>query len=142
MEEQKQKIKKIGRGPSTDPVIYRITVSFTVSTFPRFLKLFERSRMKKKSDFINCCIFEKTIKYQSVDKSAMDICIELNKINTQIRAIGVNYNQVTKALKTNFSERKALVLLFKLEQATLKLTVLCQKIVDLTEKYKARWSQE
>lgn len=142
MDIPKRKQKKIGRGPSPDPVIQRISVSFTSSSYPRFLSLFERSKMKKKSDFIVCCILNKPVRYQSVDKSAMDICTKLTEINAQIRSIGINYNQITKALKVNFSEKKALSMLFKVEQATLKLGILSQRIIQITEKYREKWSQE
>lgn len=142
MDISKRKQKQPGRGPSSDPVIQRISVSFTESNYSRFLTLFERSKMKNKSDFINHCIFGKPVKYQAVDKSAMDICVKLTEINAQIRSVGVNYNQLTKAIKTNFSEKRALALLFKVEQATIKLTILNHRIIEITEKYKERWLQE
>lgn len=36
----------------------------------------------------------------------------------QMRSIGVNYNQVTKAIHVNFNERRAVALLARLEQYT------------------------
>ena len=53
-----------------------------------------------------------------VDKSAVEYCARLTEFYAQFRAVAVNYNQVVKALNSNFSEKKALAFLYKLEKAT------------------------
>ena len=60
----------------------------------------------------------------------------------QFRAIGVNYNQVVKALNSNFSEKKALAFLYKLEKATIDLVDLQKKIVTLTNDLKQKISND
>ena len=54
-----------------------------------------------------------------VDKSAVEYCARLTEFYAQFRAVAVNYNQVVKALHSNFSEKKALAFLYKLERATM-----------------------
>ena len=56
----------------------------------------------------------------------------------QFRAIGVNYNQVVKHLKSTFTEKKALAFLYKLEKATRELVGFQQKIVELTEEFEEK----
>ena len=63
----------------------------------------------------------------------------LNEFYAQFRAIAVNYNQVVKALNSNFSEKKALAFLYKLEKATTELSLLNRQVIDLTNECKELW---
>jgi hypothetical protein len=56
----------------------------------------------------------------------------------QFRAIGTNYNQVVKALNTNFAEKKALAFLYKLEKITIDLVHLQHQIIALTNELKQK----
>jgi hypothetical protein len=73
------------------------------------------------------------------DKAAMDYYMRLTTFHSQFRAIGVNYNQVVKHLKTTFMEKAALAMLYKLEKATIELVVINKRIVDLTEEFKEKY---
>lgn len=53
----------------------------------------------------------------------------------QFRAIGTNYNQIVKALNSNFTEKKALAYLYKLEQTTIELIQLNRQIIALTTEF-------
>ena len=53
--------------------------------------------------------------------------------------VTVNYNQVVKALHSNFSEKKALAFLYKLEKATTELSMLNRQVIDLTNECKELW---
>jgi hypothetical protein len=77
-----------------------------------------------------------------VDKATMDYYIRLTNLYHQFQAIGNNYNQTVKALKTNFSEKRALALLYKLEKATLELILLSKQIIALTREYERKWLQK
>jgi hypothetical protein len=74
-----------------------------------------------------------------IDKAAMDYYMRLTTFHAQFRAIGVNYNQITKALKSTFTEKKALAFLYKLEQATKELAAFQQKIEDLTAEFERKY---
>ena len=60
----------------------------------------------------------------------------------QMRAVGTNYNQVVKELRLHFSEKKAMALLYKLEQHTVELVKLSRRIVELSREMEAKWSQK
>lgn len=49
------------------------------------------------------------------------------------------HNQVVKALNSNFSEKKALAFLYKLEKATTELAVLNRQVIDLTNECRELW---
>lgn len=55
--------------------------------------------------------------------------------------IGNNYNQVVKELRCHFSEKKAMALLYKLENCTREQVSRTREIVELTRKFEERWSQ-
>ena len=59
-----------------------------------------------------------------------------------MRAIGVNYNQVTKAIHTNFNERRAVALLAKLVQYTDELQGLNRQIIRLTQEFERKCTTE
>jgi hypothetical protein len=77
-----------------------------------------------------------------IDKGTVDYYMRLTSFYSQFRAIGVNYNQVTKALKNTFTEKKALAFLFQLEKATFELVTINKQIMDLTKEFEKRWLQK
>jgi hypothetical protein len=73
-----------------------------------------------------------------VDMAAMEYHARLTNFYSQFRAIGVNYNQVVKYLKTVFTEKTTLALLYKLEKATMELVAINKEIVDLTKEFERK----
>ncbi|GHV53607.1 hypothetical protein FACS1894181_17480 [Bacteroidia bacterium] len=89
--------------------------------------------------FIKTCLFKREIRYVKLDKAAMDYYMRLTTFHSQFRAIGINYNQVVKHLKSTFTEKMALAMLYRLEKATIELVTINQKIVELTEKFERKY---
>ena len=138
-ENNRKQLKKTGRRPKEDPAKIRYTISFNAEEHSRFLSLFDQSGMQVKAHFITSCIFEKKIKTIQIDKGTVDFYMRLTSFHSQFRSVGVNYNQIVKALKTNFTEKKALAFLYKLEKETIKLVELSRKIAELTEEFKEKY---
>lgn len=127
-----------GRKPKADPAIFRYSISFTEAEHNDFLSRFERSGLKVKAHFITSCIFNRELKVVKIDKAAMDYYMRLTTFHAQFRAIGTNYNQVTKAIKATFTEKKALAFLFKLEKATMELVAIFKQIQSLTAEFERK----
>jgi hypothetical protein len=49
---------------------------------------------------------------------------------------------VVKELHSNFSEKKALAFLYKLERLTVELVETNQKIIELTKEFEKKWLQK
>ena len=81
-------------------------------------------------------------KVLKVDKTLVDYYTKLSDFHAQFRAVGTNYNQVVKELRLHFSEKKAMALLYKLEQQTVELVKLSRRIVELSREMEAKWSQK
>lgn len=131
--------RSIGRKPKDNPAVFRYSISFNATEHALFLALFEQSGMKVKAHFITASLFDKPVKTVKIDKAGQDFYMRLTTFHSQFRAIGVNYNQIVKALKTNFTEKKALAFLYKLEKETIKLVELSHKIVVLAEEFKQKY---
>ncbi|ABQ06728.1 MULTISPECIES: conjugal transfer protein MobA [Flavobacterium] len=133
---------KGGRHPKNDPAVNRYSISLNAEENARFLSLFEQSGMNVMAHFITACIFQKGITTIKVDKTAIDYYVRLTSLFGQFRAVGVNYNQVVKMLNSNFSEKKALAYLYKLEKQTAELAFLSQKIIQLTAEFEEKHLKE
>ena len=134
---KKKQLKK-GRKPKENPLVYRYVFRLNAEENIKFLHQFEVSELLTKAEFIRAVLFDKEIKVVKIDKSAHDFYMRLTSLYAQFRAVGVNYNQVVKALHTTFAEKKARFLLSKLENHTVALIAIIEKIIRLTQKFKER----
>ena len=134
-----KKVKQVGRKPKADPCRHRLAINLNDADYATFLSLYEQSGLSDKARFITSCIFNRQLKVVKIDKAGVDYYMRLTTFYSQFRAIGVNYNQITKALKSTFTEKKALAFLYKLENATRELVNLQHNIIVLTEEFKAKF---
>jgi hypothetical protein len=142
MATENKRAKQVGRKPKDDPCRHRLAINLNDADYAAFLTLYEQSGLPDKARFIVSCIFNRPLKVVKIDKATQDYYMRLTTFYAQFRAIGVNYNQVTKALKSTFAEKKALAFLYKLEQATRELVATNQKIIELTEEFERKWLQK
>jgi hypothetical protein len=131
--------KRGGRIPKNDPAVYCCMVRFNSVDYARMLTLFERSGMKTKARFIVSMVFNEEFKVISIDVNTVNYFTRLTNFYAQFRAVAVNYNQIVKALKTNFTEKKALAFLYKLEAQTKELAELYKQVIKLTEEFEQKW---
>ncbi|HIB8181419.1 TPA: conjugal transfer protein MobA [Elizabethkingia anophelis] len=134
-----KKKNKGGRSPKDNPSIHRYVFRLNDQQNARFLSLYEESGMPNKARFITSLLFGKEMKSVKIDKGTIDFYMRLTSLYTQFRAVGINYNQIVKLLHHNFSEKKALALLYKLEKQTLEMALLCQKIIELTQEFETKF---
>ena len=142
MEQKKKPFNKGGRKPKLDPRTHRYSLNLDDVENAKFLAFYDQSGYKVKAHFIKNCIFGKSFKVIVRDKSKVDYYIQLTKFYSQFRSIGQNYNQVVKELHSNFSEKKALALLYKLEQCTLELIKTNEMIVMLSRRFEQSYQRE
>ena len=135
METEKKFQRLGGRKPKTDPAVHRYGIKLNDDENAKFNTLFIQSGMNEKAKFIKYMIFGTLMKTVKIDKATMDYYMRLTSFYTQFQAIGNNYNQTVKAVKTNFSEKRALALLYKLEKITIELVVLSKSIIELTREF-------
>lgn len=140
MEKNRPTSKGRGGRPAKDnPAIYRFSVNFSAEEHARFLTMYERSGLLSKAAFIKARVFGDVFRVIKTDRGTLEYVAKLTQLHAQFRAVGTNYNQVVKLLHSHFSERKALAMLYKLENATKELAAVGQQIIALSEEFKERW---
>ena len=122
--------RSTGRKPKTDPAVFRYGIKLTSEENGNFELLFEKSGMKQRARFIKAMIFGREMKVVRIDKA---------NFYHQFQAIGNNYNQTVKAVKSNFGEKRAFALLRNLEKATIDLVVLSKRIIMLTREFEEEY---
>lgn len=130
---------KGGRPPKNDPAKHRLTVNLTDTQHAGFLAMFEQSGVSSLSAFISARIFGDEFRVVKTDASAVEFTAKLTALHSQFRSVGVNYNQIVKELHSNFGEKKALALLYKLEKATVELAGIGREVMQLCEQFKAKY---
>ena len=138
----KQKFNQGGRPPKINPAAYRYVVRFDAAENGVFLTLFEKSGATNKAAFIKNVILGKPFKVFVVDENTRVFIDKLSSFNAQYRTIGIEYNTVVKTLREDFTEKKAMKALYKLEQLTIELVKLNREIVALAKDFDERWSQK
>ena len=138
---QKEK-RRTGRCPKLDTKTHCVMVRFDDGEWNRFLAMHAKSGVYAKAVFLKEQFFGRTFRVVTVDKGLVDYYTKLSDFHAQFRAIGTNYNQVVKELRSHFSEKKAMALLYKLEQQTVELVKLSRKIVELSREMQEKWSQK
>ena len=133
---------KTGRNPKLDPAVFRYTVRFNEEEHNRFLSMFEKSGVYAKSVFLKAHFFGQPFRVLVTDKTLLDYCTKLSAFHAQYRMVGNNYNQTVKELRCHFSEKKAMALLYKLEQCTKELAAITRQVVELSREFQERWSQK
>lgn len=123
-----------------NPKTHCVMVRFDDEEHARFLTMFEQSGEYAKAVFIKARVFGEEFKVIRVDNSFPEYYAKLSDLHAQFRRIGVNYNQTVKELKSRFSEKKAMALLYKLEGITRELVAVSREIVALTQKFERKWS--
>lgn len=136
----KEKTKRTGRIPKLNPKTHCVMVRFDDEENARFLTMYEQSGEYSKAVFIKARVFGEEFKVIRVDNSFPEYYAKLSDLHAQFRRIGVNYNQTVKELKSRFSEKKAMALLYKLEGITRELVTVSREIVALTQKFELEWS--
>jgi hypothetical protein len=131
--------RKGGRPTKADPATFRYTIYMNAKRHAEFMRRYRQSGLRAKAHFISACIFERELKVVRVDKAAMDYYMRLTTIHAQIRKIGVNYNQITVAVKGAFEGKKAFALLRKLEESTRQLITLHGEIKALITESEAEY---
>ncbi len=136
-----KKSSKYGRNPKLNPKTHCVMVRFDDVEWNRFLTMYEESQVYAKAVFLKAHFFGQKFKVLKVDKTLVDYCTKLSDFHAQFRAIGTNYNQVVKELRIHFSEKKAMALLYKLEQRTIDLVRVSREIAELSKEQKDKQEQ-
>ena len=117
-------------------------VRFDDGEWLRFLAMHGKSGVEARAVFLKAHFFGQPFRVLVTDKTLLDYCTKLSAFHAQYRMVGNNYNQAVKELRCHFSEKKAMALLYKLEQCTRELAAITRQVVELSREFQERWSQK
>ena len=138
MENRIKKVNKGGRKPKPDPCRHRYVFYLNDTDNCKLDAMYLQSGKTEMSRFLRSIIFNKPMKVVKIDKAMMDYYMRLTTFYSQFQAVGNNYNQIVKAIKTNFSEKRALILLRQLEKATFEFVAINKKVIELTKEFERK----
>ena len=133
---------KGGRPPVANKCSHHVKVSFDNLEWDELTRMMERAGTTVKATFIKQLIFGKPFKVLTTDKSLAVYCTKLSEFFAQYRTIGVNYDLTVRTLRENFTEKKAMTLLYKLEKATIEIAGVMSQVVSLSKEFEQQWSQK
>lgn len=133
---------KGGRTPKADRRTHHVMLRFNEGEWLEFLAMQERAGIRAKAVFAKMRLFGEPFRVWTEDKNLVEYHAKLSSFHTQYRMVGNNYNQVVKELRCHFSERKAMALLYRLENCTKELALLTRRIIELTLKMEGVWSRK
>ena len=107
-----------------------------------FLAMDGKAGGEARAVFLKAHFFGQPFRVLVTDKTLLDYCTKLSAFHAQYRMVGNNYNQTVKELRCHFSEKKAMALLYKLEQCTKELAAITRQVVELSREFQERWSQK
>ena len=131
---------KGGRPPVANKCSHHVKVSFDDLEWDELTRMMEKANATVKATFIKQLIFGKPFKVLVTDKSLAVYCAKLSEFFAQYRTIGVNYDLTVRTLRENFTEKKAMTLLYKLEKATIEMIGVMSQVMSLSEKFEQKWS--
>ncbi len=131
--------RNAGRKPKLDPTVFRCTVNFNAQEHARLIAMHERSGVESMAAFIKMQFFGKPFKVFVIDENTRKFIDRLSALNSQYRTLGISYDTLVKTLRENFTEKKAMTALYRLEQYTKELARINRQIVDLANKFDEQW---
>ncbi|GAB6119061.1 conjugal transfer protein MobA [Dysgonomonas termitidis] len=129
----------MGRKTAKDPAIHKVNFRMNSSDYERLMRMFRESEQKNLSLFIISVMLNREMKVVKVDKSTMDYYMRLTTFYTQYQAVGNNYNQLVKAIKSNFGEKRGLAMLYRLEKTTIELISITKQLFALTDEFEKKY---
>ena len=131
---------KGGRPPVANKCSHHVKVSFDDLEWDALTRMMEKADETVRATFIKRLVFGKPFKVLTTDRSLAVYCAKLSEFFAQYRTVGVNYDLVVKELRANFTEKKAMTLLYKLEKTTIEMAKITADVRALSLQFDEQWA--
>lgn len=135
----KQKFNSGGRPPKTNSTAFRCSVNFSATEQAQLMTMQEKSGIASLSAFIKMRVFGTPFKAFVVDENTRIFIDKMSSRNAHYRTIAIDYDLLLKTIRENFTEKKALSVLAKLEHQTIELVKINREIVTLAKQFDESW---
>ena len=98
---------------------------------------YKESGVYAKAVFCKSMVFGESFRVIKENEKMRPFSEKLNGYHAQFRTLATVYNQIVKEMHVNFSERKTMALMQRLEKTTKEMTALAKDVIGLarTTKY-------
>lgn len=131
--------RKAGRPPKTDKTNHCVMVRFNSQEYAAFLEDFERSGANCRAHYIKHRLQNESFNVVKADENTIESYHTLQGIKSEIRKIGVNYNQFIAILRNNFTEQRAAITAEKSAKLLSEILVQNEKALNITLQLVRRW---
>lgn len=138
----KQNFNQGGRPHKINPSVHRYVVRFDAAENAVFLSLFDKSGVVNKAVFIKSVLLGKSFKVFVVDENTRIFIDRLSSLNSHYRTLVVDYDTLIRTLRENFTEKKAMSALYRLERVTIDLVKTNREIVAIANRFDAYWRRD
>ncbi len=138
----KQNFNQGGRPHKINPSVHRYVVRFDATENTVFLSLFDKSGAVNKAVFIKSVLLGKPFKVFVIDENTRIFIDKLSSLNSHYRTLVVDYDTLIRTLRENFTEKKAMSALYRLERVTIELVKTNREIVAIANRFDAYWRRD
>lgn len=138
----KQNFNQGGRPHKINPSVHRYVVRFDAAENTVFLSLFDKSGAVNKAAFIKSVLLGKPFKVFVVDENTRIFIDKLSSLNSHYRTLVVDYDTLVRTLRENFTEKKAMSALYRLERVTIELVKTNREIIAIANRFDAYWRRD
>ena len=125
------KKKLMGRKPKLNPCTHCVMVRFNDEEYARFMARYKESGVYAKAVFCKSMVFGESFRVIKENEKMRPFSEKLNGYHAQFRTLATVYNQIVKEMHVNFSERKTMALMQRLEKTTKEMTALAKDVIGL-----------
>ena len=137
-----QKFNSGGRPPKINATTFRCSVNFTATEQAQLMTMQEKSGIASLSAFIKMRVFGTPFKVLAIDENTRVFIDKLSALNAQYRTFVIDYDRFVEMLRQHFTEKKALALLYKLEQTAIQMVKVNREIVALARQFDDQWHKD
>ena len=125
------KKKLTGRKPKLNPCTHCVMVRFNDEEYARFMERYRASGVYAKAVFCKSMVFGESFRVFKENEMMRPYNEKLRDYHAKFRILSTIYNQIVKEMHVNFSERKTMALMQKLEKTTQEMTALAKDVTAL-----------
>ena len=120
-----------GRKPKLNPCTHCVMVRFNDEEYARFMARYKESGVYAKAVFCKSMVFGESFRVIKENEKMRPFSEKLNGYHAQFRTLATVYNQIVKEMHVNFSERRTMALMQRLEKTTKEMTALAKDVISL-----------
>jgi hypothetical protein len=120
-----------GRKPKLNPCTHCVMVRFDDEEYARFMERYRESGVYAKAVFCKAMVFGESFRVLKENEMMRPYNEKLRDYHAQFRTLSTTYNLIVKEMHVNFSERRTMTLMQRLENATKEMTALAKDVIGI-----------